>query len=131
MTRIDEFKLKHGQEIGLELLNEIKSNYYISKHAQEQLEKRSDVVVKFNDGRIDFRNTKSNINNLLSQNILAYFNTDGSVNIALNEYYYFVFSWNEDRHSWTMITYKETSWYGINIFDKRQMALDGFDRQYK
>ena len=131
MGRIDDFKKLHGQDIGSKIYNEIKSNYIISKHAQEQLSSRSDLLVLFDDGRINFGATKRNINNAMDNCILAYFNTDGSVNIALTKYYYFVFAWNEERGNWTMITYKETSWYGIDIFEKQKMALDGFDRQYK
>lgn len=131
MSRIDDFKKLHGQEISKELYDEIKSNYYLSKHAQEQLEERSDLVVFFDDGRINFTATKRLINEAMDNHILAYFNTDGSVNIAITEYYYFVFAYNEERNNWTMVTYKETSWYGIDIFEKQQMAKDGFDRQYK
>lgn len=131
MSRIDDFKKLHGQEISKELYDEIKSNYYLSKHAQEQLEERSDLVVFFDDGRINFTATKRLINEAMDNHILAYFNTDGSVNIAITEYYYFVFAYNEERNNWTMVTYKETSWYGIDIYEKQQMAKDGFDRQYK
>lgn len=131
MGRIEEFKKLHGQDIGSKIFNEIKSNYMISRHAQEQLQSRSDLLVLFDDGRINFGATKKNINAAMDDSILAYFNTDGSVNIALTEYYYFVFAYNEERGNWTMVTYKETSWYGINIFEKQKMALDGFDRQYK
>ena len=95
MGRIDDFKKLHGQDIGSKIYNEIKSNYIISKHAQEQLSSRSDLLVLFDDGRINFGATKRNINNAMDNCILAYFNTDGSVNIALTKYYYFVFAWNE------------------------------------
>lgn len=131
MSRLEEFKTKHGQTISKELLEEIKSNYFISKHAQEQLVNRSDLLAKKEDNTIDFYLTKKRINSALDKNILSYFNTDGSVNIALDDTHYFVFCYNESHNNWTMITYKEPSWYSITIQEKQQMALNGFDRKYK
>ena len=130
MNRLDEFKLNHEQLISKELLEEIKSNYYISRHAQEQLVNRSDLLIKREDSSIDFKLTKYNINKAIDKNILSYFNTDGSVDIALDDTHYFVFCFNESHNNWTMITYKEPSWYSITIQEKRQMALKGFDRKY-
>ena len=130
MSRIDTFKKYHGQTISNGLLKEIENNFFMSRHAQEQLSERSDFIVKFDDGRINFGATKQNIKNAMDKNILAYFNTDGSVNVALDEQHYFVFAWDDERDSWTMITYKEPSWFSINIFEKQKMALEGFDRQY-
>ena len=130
LNRIDELKKLHGQDISVSLYKEIRGNYFLSKHAQEQLEKRSDLLVKYEDGKINFGATKRNINAAMDNAVLAYYNTDGSVNIALDDYNYFVFAWNPDRGSWTMITYKEMSWYSITIWEKQKMALDGFDRQY-
>ena len=130
MNKIEELKQLHGQDISTSLYKEIRGNYFLSRHAQEQLEKRSDLLVKFEDGKINFGATKRNINAAMDNAVLAYINTDGSVNIALDDYNYFVFAWNEDKGSWTMITYKEMSWYSITIWEKQKMALEGFDRQY-
>lgn len=130
MSKIEELKNLHGKDISTSLYKEIRGNYFLSRHAQEQLEKRSDLLVKFEDGKINFGATKRNINAAMDNAVLAYINTDGSVNIALDDYNYFVFAWNEDKGSWTMITYKEMSWYSITIWEKQKMALEGFDRQY-
>lgn len=130
MDKIEELKKLHGKDISTSLYKEIRGNYFLSRHAQEQLEKRSDLLVKFEDGKINFGATKRNINAAMDNAVLAYINTDGSVNIALDDYNYFVFAWNEDKGSWTMITYKEMSWYSITIWEKQKMALEGFDRQY-
>lgn len=127
----ENLKKYHGQKISKELFENIKSNYRISKHAQEQLEKRSDLLIKYEGGSINFGATKAAINEAMNKNILAYINTDGSVNVALDKYHYFVFAYNEDHKNWTMITYKEPSWYDKDIFEKQKMALDGFDRKYK
>ena len=68
--------------------------------------------------------------------VLAYYNTDGSVNIAVSEYNYYVFEYQDENASehivdkWRLVTYKEPSWYGINIYDKQQMAKNGYDRKY-
>ena len=125
------FKNLHGEEISNDVLTHIKNNFFISRHAQEQLQSRSNLLSTNYDGTINFSKTKRLINDAIDKNILAYFNTDGSVNIAIGDYEYFVFCYNEDRDNWTMVTYKEPSWYGISIQQKRKMAIDGFDRKYK
>lgn len=131
LFNINTFKNLHGEEISNEVLVHIQNNFFISKHAQEQLSSRSNLLSKNVDGTINFFRTKRLINAAIDKNILAYFNTDGSVNIAIGDYEYFVFCYNEDKNNWTMVTYKEPSWYGISIQQKRQMAIDGFDRKYK
>lgn len=128
---VEKLKEQHGKHISQEIFNHIKGHYRISKHALEQLNKRSDVVVYNEDGSVNYPDTKVNINKDLDNNVLAYYNTDGSVNIAINKWNYYVFAYNNDTGNWTLITYKEESWYGKTIFEKRQMAIDGFDRKYK
>ena len=127
---IEQLKAKHGEELDTTMLNTIKARYRLSSHAIEQLRKRS-LYLSENNGFINFAETKANINKAIDSNILAYYNTDGSVNIAIDKFHYFVFAYKEAFSSWTLVTYKETSWYGIDIYQKRQMAIDGFDRQYK
>lgn len=127
---LNELKLKHGELVSPEVIEEIKFSYYITKHAREQLVKRSDMLVEFYPGKMDVSTTKKNINKMIDNNILAYYNTDGSINIALNEWNYFVFVYDEQKDNWSLVTYKEKSWYSKTIFEKRQMAIDGFDRKY-
>ena len=127
---LEQFRDAHGKLVAKGVIEHIKNNYFISSHAQEQLRARTEMLVE-NEKGINFFKTKKLINAAIDNNILAYFNTDGSVNIALGDYEYFVFSYNENRDNWTMVTYKEPSWYGISIQQKRKMAIDGFDRKYK
>lgn len=128
---VEAFKNAHGKLVEKNVLEHIKSNYLLSGHAKTQLKKRSGMLIEREDGSINYYETKRLINKAIDSNILAYYNTDGSVNIAIGDYEYFVFCYNEDRNNWTMITYKEPSWYGISIHEKRKMAIDGFDRKYK
>ena len=76
--------LKHNE------LNEIANNYILTKHAKEMIDKRCPNL---------------NIKHSIKHPILAYFNTDGSVNIAINGFEYLVVSL--DRFPYKIITFKE------------------------
>lgn len=59
--------------------------------------------------------------------LLAYFNTDGSVNIAINGFEYLVVSL--DRFPYRVVTFKEKSHNGIDIYSKRCLAQMGYCRK--
>ena len=103
-----------GELVDSDELYYISNNYVLSNHAKEMIQKRNKDV----DVVESIRNP-----------ILAYYNTDGTINCAINDYEYFVIA--TDRFPFRIITFKEKSWYSINIFEKRKMAQDGFDRKYK
>ena len=137
MYRIDDFKSKMGEQIESEVLEHILNNFFLSSHSIEKLNDRSNLLIKYKDGNVNKKLTKANIVNYINQNmVLAYYNTDGSVNIAVSEYNYYVFEYQDESASeyvqdkWRLVTYKEPSWYGINIYDKQQMAKNGYDRKY-
>ena len=104
-----------GEELKPEELQEIYDNLFISKHAQERLDERVPV----------------NIKQLFENPLVAYFNTDGSVNIALDEYNYLVVAYCEKFNNWKVITWKEKSWHDKTVFDKQRMAKAGFGRKVK
>ena len=103
-----------GEEVPQETLNYISENYILTKHATEMIQKRHEGI---------------DVTESIKNPILAYFNTDGSINCAINEYEYFVIG--TDCFPFRVITFKEKSWYCKNIFEKQSMAKDGFDRKYK
>ena len=106
-------RVKHrGQQLTPQELEELANNYILTNHAQEMIHKRhSDLNVK----------------ELILHPMLAYFNTDGSVNIALNEFEYLVVA--TDRFPYHIITFKEKSHNSINIYEKWEMAKNGFIRR--
>lgn len=106
-------KVRHrGQLLNRDELDEIANNYILTKHAKEMIEKRCPNL-----------NVKYSIQNP----ILAYFNTDGSVNIAISDFEYLVVVL--DKFPYKVITFKEKSHNGIDIFFKRYLAQTGYCRK--
>ena len=105
-------RLNRGQLVGEKKLQQIANNYIVSIHAEEQIEKRkADIDIK----------------SIILNPLLAYYNTDGSMNIALNEYEYLVVKKHKDN-TYIIITFKEKSHNNINIFQKRKLAQQGYAR---
>ena len=104
-----------GEELTPAELKEIYSNLYISEHAKKRLQERVPV----------------NIKQLFENPCVAYFNTDGSVNVALDEYNYLVVQYCEHFKNWKVVTWKEKSWNSNTVFDKQQMAKAGYGRKIK
>jgi hypothetical protein len=114
VKEIKKLEVKYrGEEVSKEDLLYISENYILSHHAQEMIEKRHKDI---------------DVTESIKNPMLAYFNTDGTINCAINEYEYFVIS--TERVPYKVITFKEKSWYSITIFEKQNMAKDGFDRKY-
>ena len=106
-------RVRHrGQRLNTSELEEIANNYIITKHAKE---------------RIHNRFPELNVTKAIKEPLLAYFNTDGSVNIALNEFEYLVVG--TDRIPYPIITFKEKSHNNITIFEKQEMAQNGYNRK--
>ena len=139
MTKIEELKARHGQEVSLDFIkSNILSNLRLTKHSIQEMRNRTsfvDLVVDkdeyFEDGtpKVNFGATIRNIRKAIDNYILAYINTDGSINVALSDYDYFVFAYNEKEGLWNLVTFKEMSWYGNTIQEKHHMAIVGFDRK--
>lgn len=100
---VEKFRLKY-----------IANNYVITKHATE---------------RISEREANLNIKNLILNPFIAYYNTDGTMNIAKDEFHYLVIAYSSRDKKYYIITYKTISHNGINILQKRQMALKGISRK--
>lgn len=97
-------------------LNDIAYHFVLTKHAEERLAERF--------GTVD----RQTIKEALLKPYLAYENTDGSYNIAINEWEYFVVKYNEHEQP-IVITFKEKSHNSINIHEKLQLALAGYERR--
>ena len=137
MFSVEELKKYHGRELTREFVDIILSNFRLTRHSIEEMRNRTsfvDLVVDkdefYSDGtqKIDFKATMDNIKKAIDKYTLAYINTDGSINIALSDYDYFVFAYDELKRIWSLVTFKEKSWYDKTIQDKRQLAIDGIDR---
>lgn len=135
MFSVEEFKKKKGKIVEYDVFNHILENFYLWKHSVTQLGKRSNLIVRGTNGKLNNKKTKENIvRDIKTNRILAYYNTDGSVNIAVSKFNYYVFIYQEDsdnehiKGKWLLCTYKEPSWNGIDIFKKRKMAEEGYDR---
>lgn len=102
-----------GEELTDEELMEIYNNLHITNHARERLNSRIPVDLK----------------QLFESPLIAYFNTDGSVNVAYDVYNYLVVKYNEHYDRWSALTWKEKSWNNKTVFDKQNMAKCGYGRK--
>lgn len=135
---INELINKKGEEVSKEFISGILSNLKLSRHSIKEMRERTSFVnlvvdreETFNDGThmVDFRATMRNIRNAVDGYVLAYINTDGSINVALSDYDYFVFAYDENEDKWILVTFKEKSWYDKSIREKQKMAKAGFARK--
>lgn len=133
LTRETLIKNK-GKVVDLDFLKKhILDNYDITVHALDKMKSRVDKVKLYDE---DIEIVKQNILKSLidkygkSKITLAYINTDGSINVAITPYDYYVFDLNKDETGWTLITFKEKSWNSINIFEKLKLARQGIDGKY-
>lgn len=118
-----------GEELTNQEVNEILKNFYLWKHSITRLEQRTNLVSR-NNGKFDKYKTKGNIYQLIKHNKkLAYFNIDGTVNIAIDDFNYFVFKYIDERSKWLCYTFKEPSYNNVSIYDKRELALKGISRK--
>lgn len=105
---------KHGQLVPQEVLYDIAYHYRLTKHAIIRIKERGVFVNK--------------IREIFLNPYLAYYNTDGTINIAVDETHYFVISEKTDDGKYNVITYKEPSNNNFSISDKRLYAINGYDR---
>lgn len=107
--------LNNGENLNKEELNEILNNFYVTKHARQRIYERKSSI--------------NEIKNIIKNPLLAYYNTDGSINIAKTRYEYIVFDWNEKYNTFSLITFKEKSHNDIDIYEKQKLAKNGIDRK--
>ena len=103
-------KLNRGQELTAEELREIAEHFVLTKHARQRIAERYPDI---------------DIRKAIIHPLLAYYNTDGSINIALNSFEYIVIA----PDSYSVITFKEKSLNNIDIFAKRELAIKGYGRK--
>lgn len=101
--------LNKGELLTAEELQDIAEHFTLSKHAEQRIAERyPDIDVK----------------KAILTPLIAYYNTDRSINIAINGYEYIVIA----PYKYIVITFKEKSLNDIDIFTKRQMAMQGKKR---
>ena len=101
---------KNGQILTQKELNIIAKEYKLSHHAQQRYEQRMYNV---------------NLYKAIKHCLVAYYNTDGTINIAFDRFTYIVV----DPATFIVITIKEKSHNNIDIWHKLDMAKNGKDRQ--
>jgi hypothetical protein len=101
---------KAGMLLTQKELNLIADNYILSQHAQQRYQQRMYNV---------------NLQKSIKHCLLAYYNTDGTVNIAFDRFTYLVVN----PKTFKVITIKEKSLNDIDIFTKRDMAIQGKHRR--
>lgn len=101
--------LNKGELLTAEELQDIAEHYILSKHAQQRIAERYPDI---------------NVKKAILNPLIAYYNTDRSINIAINGYEYIVIA----PYEYKVITFKEKSLNGIDIFTKRRLAMQGKKR---
>ena len=128
-------KNDNGRILSRKELRVILHNFSCTKHVIERLiERKNNLIVYNNKNGVDFLITKENIIEDIENNyILAYYNTDGSVNVAIDEFNYYVVEPTRDSkffpYVWTLITFKEPSDNNINIYEKWGLAQNNYNRK--
>ncbi len=106
-------KVKYsGELLTRKELKIISNNFILSKHARERLFERFPNI---------------NIKECIRNPILAYWNTDGSINVAIDRFNYIVLV--QKGLKFLIITFKEKSLNNIDIYRKRELALSGYSRK--
>ena len=103
--------MNRGELVSKNELKLIATHFIISRHAKERISQRSQNL---------------NVKSIIENPILAYYNTDGSINIAKDRWKYLVIV--KDKDNYIIVTYKDKSYNGIDIFEKRKLALKGICR---
>lgn len=108
-------KLNRGERLTNAELQEIATNYCLTNHAKDRIKKRGI--------------SKNQIKDIILNPLIAYFNTDYSINIAKDQHHYFVIVYNKNQNKYVIVTYKEPSSNGKTISEKQEMAKKGYDRK--
>lgn len=104
--------LNRGENLTKEELQEIYRNLRFTKHSIERLAQRG--------------STKVEVYNTIKKPFIAYFNTDGSINIAPNNWQCYIIERDRYNDGYVLITYKEEVW--LSMKDKQKLAQKGVDR---
>lgn len=92
-------------------LIDIANNYVLTKHSIQRIKERGVF-------------SKSIIQDSIINSKLAYYNTDNSINVQMNDTdNYYVFK--KDKDKYVMITYKGASLNNVSLADKFELAKKG------
>lgn len=103
--------LNRGQMLMKTELNEIIENLQFSRHSIERLAQRG--------------STKAEVIETLRKPFLAYFNTDGSINVSPSNHKCYVIV-KDNYGGYIVVTYKEDTHYPMT--KKRELAMRGISR---
>lgn len=103
-----------GELLTAEELKEVADNLIISKHAQQ---------------RIAERHSDLDVYNVILNPVIAFFNTDGTIYIGINEWEHLII--DVKPYGYKLVTIKQKSFVGATIFDKREMATLGKWDKYR
>lgn len=121
-----------GKTVDIKFVENIVNNLTFSEHSLERMKTRTTKVILYDK---DVNKIKENILKSMKDKwgllkiTLAYINTDGSVNVAITPFDYYVFELSEDEKSWILVTFKEKSYNNMNIFEKFNLAKKGIARE--
>ena len=123
-----------GKRLTNQEVNEILRNFLVSTHSVKRLfDRRCEVLGWTSKGKVDIDVTKDNVKKDIRKNLsIAFFDTDKSVNIYVDDSYYYVFApeFNGAKIKyWTLITFKEPSSNGISAFEKQKYAEINYARK--
>ena len=100
-----------GELLNEKELNEVAEHLRFSKHGFERLNQRGD--------------NPENVKNKILACDYAYFNTDYSINIVLNDFQCYVIV--KDLSGFLLVTYKEDT--HTSMARKRKLAMQGIERK--
>lgn len=107
-------------------LEAIMNNFTISKYAMQRMVQRG--LFDETPSTADLHNE---VKRYLKNNVLAFWNEDGTANIAVDAYHYFVVQYTYNPKGYTILTYSDVSENGYNVFDKRKIALNSCKQEEK
>lgn len=116
-------KYANGNPVSNGSLIFIVENFELSNPSLQRMKERG--ILDKND-TYEVAHTK--VKRLIYKPFLAYYNTDGSVNICIDKYRYFVFEYHFDEKNYHCVTFKEESHNGFTVLDKQRLAKEGVPR---
>lgn len=107
---------RHGKLVERSELEQIANHFIISAHAKYRILERGKDL--------------GDLKTILLNPSLAYYNTDGSINLGIDDYRYFVII--PKAHSYLILTLKETIQEPrTTIYERRELAKKGKKRKHE
>lgn len=110
-----------GRTLSERDINAITENFEVSKHCIQRMNERG----FFTEG-VPQKDVKSSVKASVINNVLAFWNEDGTASIATDAHHYFVvqFVYTPVKR-YVFLTYNEASSNGYNVFEKKRIAQGG------